>query len=183
MFLKGAVRLCIAGGGINANTTVGSGGAVWVHEAAGEATLKIGTECNQPPGALTCPQGVPCNTVDANIAGGDIVGGGSFSGLTLDFDNIALRNNHGTVLIETAPQTFNGQISNCNISANELDSILISAGTKRTTLDFCTIAENSIHNDWVFATAAPLSLINTIVWQPTKQTFDRTPFDNSRMLP
>ena len=182
VLLDGTVRLCIAGGGINGNTADRSGGAVWAEDTADSGTLKIGTECNQPPGAITCPQGLPCNTVDGNSSIGAIIGGGTVNGFTLNFDNIALRRNESNLLIDTRPMTFNGQISNCEISSNHVLAVIENAGTERTTLDFCTIASNAIDGVSVFKSFAPLSLVNTIVWQPTKQTFDRTPFGNSRII-
>jgi hypothetical protein len=60
-------------------------------------------------------------------------------------------------------------------------ALMQNAGTKRTTLDFCTIANNTINGVSVFRSLAPFSLVNTIVWQPAKTTFDRAPFDHSRM--
>lgn len=122
-------------------------------------------------GAVFCPTGAPCNTIDDNTAtqsGGAIVliqDGGSFKA-----DRVELRRNVASRVMQSF-DTFESNFENCLIANNFLHSDVIDI--EQTTQPFaivaCTVTDNALDaGNSVISTSGNLSVHQSILWQSNR---------------
>ena len=172
LHLNDGGHVCVGGAGINRNHAV-DGAAIHTdsasqpHEHSSSMTFR--RTCNRSM-AVACTTGMACNTIDANYteSGGNSIITVRDGSSVRDMRTVAIRHNVAASIFDTTTAI---SCSTCEISGNAtIDGVLVNRGTERTTFSSCTIAANAIAGSTVLSGQAPVTLNNTILWQPGKQS-------------
>jgi predicted outer membrane repeat protein len=122
-----------------------------------------------PTSALRCAAGVPCNTINDNLATN--AQGAATLGATLRMeessqlrgDRFAMQGNAGGYAIRTTDGTT---VSNCLLTDNQVTRQLIASASYPLELLNCTLANNSILSTDTIHAEGALTLADTIIDQP-----------------
>ena len=177
VYMHGAVRLCLSGGAINSNTAGDSGGAIYVGSGQVGPVLRAGVDCNDPPGAIDCPLGMPCNSISSNKSEQGWLIDSEENSASIILASFALRGNRAAHLFRSLSNSFDTRLANCEISGNFSGSsaLFYQAIGKSLILSSCTVAGNNIDGADVFSNDSAVTLNNTIIWQPGKKTLAHAP--------
>ena len=135
--------------------------------------------CGDPPaGSLACAAGVPCHSIDGNIA--RTVDGQATPGATvlaqgggiLAASRVQWRGNHGGQVVRVTHEGFDGNegdLRNCLLADNVVSGRLLQAvDGADLRLDHCTLANNTIAAADVIAAEDALVLRRSIIDQPDR---------------
>ncbi|MEO5626721.1 MAG: hypothetical protein ABIQ70_11995 [Dokdonella sp.] len=141
-------------------------------------TVNCGPEAATALGALACPVGGVCNTMDGNRA--EDGGGAPVSGSTVvvqsagafTAENVELRGNHGQHVVlgfetDGFQTTFANSLMADNVTSGDLIRMEENGGLQ---LKSCTIANNVIGGSNVFSLTGDLTLTESLVWQSNRTT-------------
>lgn len=129
-------------------------------------------DCGTPPLARRCGSGVPCNTVNGNVAtddqGNATLGAAIRVGdaSTFNGDRFSMQDNLGGYAIRTSGNGGDANVSNCLLTDNQVSRQLLSSGSGNLEVTNCTLANNAILSTDTIHAEGGLSLIDSIIDQP-----------------
>ena len=131
-------------------------------------------------GAVACPVGKPCNTIDNNDnrgTNGPVILASSY----LNAEQVEMRGNKGRFLLHAANAGQPATLTNCLVAGNSTSQQLI-LSAPLLAIDSCTIADNDIGVVDVLYPIDEVSLQRSIVWQPTNETLRPTIHDHATLV-
>jgi predicted outer membrane repeat protein len=122
-----------------------------------------------PPSAQRCAAGVPCNTVNGNVAVD--AGGNPTLGATIKIEDesffmgnrFTMQDNHGGYAIRASSHVM---ASNCLLTDNNVTRQLLNSTSGALEFSNCTFASNTILSTDTIHAEGPLTLANSILDQP-----------------
>jgi hypothetical protein len=144
----------------DSNPTFASGGAVYLNT------------CGFPPTARRCAIGVPCNTINGNVATDTqdnptlgaairVEDASTFNG-----DRFTMQGNQGGYALRSSGDAGDAIASNCLLTDNQLTRQLVNAGDGDLEINNCTLANNAILSTDTIHAEGGLTLLDSIIDQP-----------------
>jgi hypothetical protein len=145
----------------DSNPTFASGSLVVLNSCSG-----------LPPSARRCAAGVPCNTINGNVATdtqsnatlGAAIRVGDAS--TLDGDRFVMQDNIGGYAIRSSGNAGDVTTTNCLLTDNQLTRQLLNAGDGTLEIGNCTLSNNAILSTDTIHAEGGLDLFDSIIDQP-----------------
>jgi predicted outer membrane repeat protein len=145
----------------DSNPTYASGGQVYLNNCGG-----------LPPSARRCAFGVPCNTINGNVASDDQ--SNATLGATIRVgdaskvlgNRFAMQGNLGGYAIRSSGDAGEARVSNCLQTNNQLTRQLVNAGGGYLEINNCTLANNAILSTDTIHAEGGLTLVDSIIDQP-----------------